>query len=60
LNHHNLIPAHVLHVGDSEINDRHGANSAGLRGVLVDRHSPGDPSDRHRITNLEPILDLLE
>ena len=60
LNHHNLIPAHVLHVGDSEINDRHGANSAGLRGVLVDRHSPADPSDRHRITNLEPILDLLE
>jgi putative hydrolase of the HAD superfamily len=60
LKHHNLAPEHGLHVGDSEINDRHGANSAGLRGVLVDRRSPIDPSDRDRITSLEAILYLVE
>jgi putative hydrolase of the HAD superfamily len=60
LKHHNLTPGHGLHVGDSEINDRHGANSAGLRGVLVDRRSPVDPSNRDRITSLEAILNLVE
>jgi len=60
LKHHNLLPAHGLHVGDSEINDRHGAKSAGLRGVLVDRRNPLDPRDRDRITSLEAILDMVE
>ena len=60
LQHHNLAPEHGLHVGDSEVNDRHGANSAGLRGVLVDRRQPVDPGDRDRIASLEAVLDLIE
>jgi putative hydrolase of the HAD superfamily len=60
LKHHKLAPAHGLHVGDSEVNDRQGANTAGLRGVLVERSTPLDPSDRDRITSLEGILDLVQ
>ena len=60
LRHHGLAPENGLHVGDSEINDRQGAKNAGLRGVLVDRRSPADPSDPDRIMNLKSLLDLIE
>jgi putative hydrolase of the HAD superfamily len=60
LRHHRLAPENGLHVGDSEINDRQGAKNAGLRGVLVDRRSPADPSDPDRIMNLKSLLDLIE
>jgi putative hydrolase of the HAD superfamily len=58
LNHHKLDPSQSLHVGDSEINDRRGANNAGLRGVLVDRHRPADSDDT--VTSLKSILNLVE
>jgi putative hydrolase of the HAD superfamily len=60
LRHHGLAPDNGLHVGDSEINDRQGAKNAGLRGVLVDRRRPVDPSDPDRITSLKSLLDLVE
>ena len=60
LQHHKLAPDHGLHVGDSELNDRQGAKNAGLRGVLVDRRSPVNPSDPDRITDLKSILNLIE
>jgi putative hydrolase of the HAD superfamily len=60
LQHHKLASEHALHVGDSAINDRQGANNAGLRGVLVDRRSAADPSDRDRVTSLKSIVDLID
>ena len=60
LKRHALRPDQGLHVGDSEINDRRGANAAGLRGILVDRRRPVDPNDGDRITSLKSILDLVD
>ena len=60
LRHHGLAPEQSLHVGDSEINDLHGANNAGLRGVLVDRHKTAGTDDPWRISSLESILDLVQ
>lgn len=57
LQHYGLTPAETLHVGDSEINDLHGANNAGLRGILVDRGIVA--SDHQRIGSLNSILDLV-
>ncbi len=54
-----LRPEESLHVGDSEINDRRGANDAGLRGMLVDRHNTDDRPDPDRVTSLLSIVDLL-
>jgi putative hydrolase of the HAD superfamily len=60
LTHHGLNPEQSLHVGDSEINDLHGANNAGLRGVLVDRRErAGASSGGERVTSLKSILDLV-
>jgi putative hydrolase of the HAD superfamily len=59
LKRHELQPEHGLHVGDSEINDRLGANNAGLRGILVDRRRPADANDSEHISNLKSILDLV-
>lgn len=60
LTHHGLKPEQSLHVGDSEINDLHGANNAGLRGVLVDRRErAGASSGGERVTSLKAILDLV-
>jgi putative hydrolase of the HAD superfamily len=58
LKHYALSPAQTVHVGDSEINDLHGANNAGLRGILVDRRM--EASDHQRITSLKSILDLVQ
>jgi putative hydrolase of the HAD superfamily len=60
LQHHKVAPDYGLHVGDSEINDRQGAQKAGLRGVLVDRRSPLDLTDPDRITTLKSILNLID
>jgi len=60
LQHHGLIPQHALHVGDSETNDLHGANNAGLRGVLVDRSKNATPEDGRRVASLSGILALLD
>ena len=58
LKHYQLQPQHALHVGDSEINDRLGATSAGVRGILVDRRTPAGAEDSGRISSLISILDL--
>jgi putative hydrolase of the HAD superfamily len=59
LKHHELRPEHTIHVGDSEINDRLGANKAGLRGVLIDRSRPAAADDSERISSLASILNLV-
>ncbi|MGH7854464.1 MAG: HAD-IA family hydrolase [Candidatus Binatia bacterium] len=60
LKHHGLKPEQSLHVGDSEINDLHGANNAGLRGILVDRRKLADASGGgERVMSLTSILDLV-
>jgi len=60
LTHHGLRPEQSLHVGDSEINDLHGATNAGLRGVLVDRRKrAGGSCGNERVTSLKAILDLV-
>src|SRR6266576_4011837 len=59
LHRHDLKPQNALHVGDSESNDFHGANQAGLRGILVDRRNGSHASEPARITSLTAILSLL-
>jgi putative hydrolase of the HAD superfamily len=60
LRRHGLSPQNALHVGDSETNDLHGANNAGLRGVLVDRSQPANPTNRQCVVDLRGILTLLD
>ena len=55
LERHNLKASDAVHVGDSEEKDLHGANKAGLKGVLVDRNGEINSS---RITSLLDILSL--
>ena len=55
-----LEPEESLHVGDSEINDRRGANDAGMRGLLVDRRKAPDAADPNLLTSLKSIIGLLE
>lgn len=59
LTYHGLQAEHAIHVGDDEINDRDGANNAGLRGILVDRSSPARIGDGARIASLTAILELV-
>jgi putative hydrolase of the HAD superfamily len=58
IKHLGLPPQQAVHVGDSEINDLHGANNAGLRGILVDRRTQA--GDHQRITSLSSILELVQ
>ncbi len=60
LNRHGLRPENAIHVGDNETNDLHGANNAGLRGVLVDRANGTSPADRDRVTSLKAIVSMLD
>jgi putative hydrolase of the HAD superfamily len=60
LNEHRLSAASALHVGDSEINDLHGANNAGLKGILVDRSSGASSRAQERVASLDEILSLLD
>ncbi|MGE5216769.1 MAG: HAD-IA family hydrolase [Chloroflexota bacterium] len=59
LKRYRLRPDESLHVGDSEINDRKGANDAGLRGLLVDRRKTADAADPTRLTSLASIVELV-
>ena len=60
LERHGVKPEQSLHVGDSELNDLHGANNAGLRGILVDRRErAGANGSGERVTSLKAILDLV-
>jgi putative hydrolase of the HAD superfamily len=59
LERHGLEPAEVLHVGDSEKHDFHGATNAGLRAVLLERNGKGESSLTPRITSLESLFPLL-
>src|SRR6266508_690911 len=60
LNRHGLRPENAIHVGDNETIDLHGANNAGLRGVLVDRANGTSPADRDRVTSLKAIVSMLD
>ncbi len=60
LQRHGLRPENVLHVGDSETNDLHGAQKAGLTGLLIDRRQETGRSGLHRIASLEEILARLD
>ena len=60
LNEHGLSAASALHIGDSEVNDLHGANRAGLRGVLVDRSHGHFSPERERVASLDGLLSLLD
>lgn len=57
---HNVDPGESLHVGDSEVNDRDGAASAGVRGILVDRSRASTTDDSDHIASLKSILDLVQ
>ena len=59
LERHSLKAGDALHVGDSEEKDLHGANKAGLKGVLVERNGASNSNFSPRITNLRGILSLL-
>jgi len=60
LNRHGLRPEDGLHVGDSEENDLHGAQNAGLTGLLIDRRQETGHSGPNRIASLEEILARLD
>jgi putative hydrolase of the HAD superfamily len=60
LHRHGLNPENAIHVGDSQTNDLHGANNAGLRGVLIDRGNGTSPADRDRVTSLKAIVSMLD
>ncbi len=53
-----VAPAHCLHVGDSPLDDYRGAESAGMRAVLVDRD--GTFGDGYvRISDLRGLYDIV-
>jgi putative hydrolase of the HAD superfamily len=60
LERHSLKAGDALHVGDSEEKDLHGANKAGLKGVLVERNGESNSNPSPRITNLRGIFPLLD
>ena len=60
LERHSLKADDALHVGDSEETDLHGANKAGLKGVLVERNGESISNLSPRITSLRGILSLLD
>ena len=59
LERHSLKAGDALHVGDSEEKDLHGANKAGLKGVLVERNGESNSNLSPRITSLRGIFSLL-
>jgi putative hydrolase of the HAD superfamily len=60
LEHHGLKAGDALHVGDSEQSDFHGANDAGLTGVLVERNGESRAGVSPCISSLKNILFLLD
>ncbi|NCO69573.1 MAG: HAD-IA family hydrolase, partial [Acidobacteria bacterium] len=53
-----VAPERCLHVGDSPLDDIRGAESAGMRAVLIDRHDQFH-NDYTRIFDLAELTDLL-
>ena len=60
LQRHGLRPEDCLHVGDSEDNDLHGAQNAGLTGLLIDRRQENPHGKPYRITSLQEIIARLD
>ena len=60
LDRHGLRAENALHVGDSETNDLHGAQDAGLTGLLIDRRQETGRSRPNCIASLEEILSRLD
>jgi putative hydrolase of the HAD superfamily len=60
LSRHGLAADNALHVGDSETNDLHGAQNAGLSALLIDRSQATVSSARDRVSSLKQILSLLD
>lgn len=60
LERHSLKAGDALHIGDNEEKDLHGANKAGLKGVLVERNGESNSNLSPRITSLRDILSLLD
>jgi putative hydrolase of the HAD superfamily len=60
LNRHGLRPENALHVGDSETNDLHGAQDAGLTGLLIDRRQEPRHNGPNCIASLREIVSRLE
>lgn len=51
-----LPPERILHVGDQQIEDVQGAQSAGLKAALIDRSSSGENGKLSRLTDLIPLV----
>jgi putative hydrolase of the HAD superfamily len=53
-----LDPAHILHVGDDEEDDFHGARAGGFQARLLDRRNSGNHGES--IAALTEILELVQ
>jgi putative hydrolase of the HAD superfamily len=60
LERHSLKAGDALHVGDSEEKDLHGANNAGLTGVLIERNGERNSDLSPCITSLRSIFSFLD
>ncbi len=54
-----VAPEETIHVGDSPLEDYTGAERAGLRAALVDRHDLFTDDSYRRISSLEEILHVM-
>ena len=59
LSHSEIKAAHAIHVGDSLREDALGATTAGLHGVLLDRHQEVNDNSVTRIVHLAQLIELL-
>ena len=59
LSRHGLLAQAAIHVGDSETNDLHGARSAGLKALLIDR-KPANTASSDRLMSLRQIVAHLD
>lgn len=60
LNRLDVAPAGAIHVGDSPLEDYAGAEGAGLRGLLIDRHKLFAGDGYRCIASLDEVLDYLD
>jgi FMN phosphatase YigB (HAD superfamily) len=56
----NVPPSHIVHIGDEEESDLHGAERAGLKAVLLDREGEYRKTSFRRITHLGEFPGLCE
>jgi len=59
LSRHGLLAKDVIHIGDSETHDLHGARKAGLKALLIDR-KPASAAAIDRLISLQQIVAHLE